>query len=102
MSKINDKATVVIHGWMINRLGLEGDGLLIYALLYGATKNRFNVYIDIQYLESVIGYPFSFFRDSIFELLEAGLLEYESEEELRSFQIYEPRLKAIVPKGVLL
>lgn len=102
MPKISNKATIVIHGWMINNLGLEGNSLLIYALLYGATKNRFNLHIDTEYLESVIGYPFSFFKDDISSLIEDGLLEYESDEELRAFQIYEPRLKAILPKGVLL
>lgn len=102
MSRIKDRTTIVIHGWMITRLGLEGDSLLIYALLYGATKNRFNVYIDTQYLESVIGYPFDFFKDLIAFMIEDGLLEYESDEELRAFQIYEPRLKAKLPKGVLL
>lgn len=38
-SVIRDSNYVVIQGWMITRLGLKGNELLIYAVIYGFTQN---------------------------------------------------------------
>lgn len=35
---INDEAYVVVQGWMINRLKLKGNELMIYAIIYGFTQ----------------------------------------------------------------
>lgn len=38
-SVIRDSNYVVIQGWMLTRLGLKGNELLIYAVIYGFTQN---------------------------------------------------------------
>lgn len=38
-SVIRDSNYVVIQGWMITRLGLKGNELVIYAVIYGFTQN---------------------------------------------------------------
>lgn len=38
-SVIRDSNYVIIQGWMITRLGLKGNELLIYAVIYGFTQN---------------------------------------------------------------
>lgn len=38
-SVIRDSNYVVIQGWMITRLGLKGNELMIYAVIYGFTQN---------------------------------------------------------------
>ena len=51
MSTIKDNNFIVIQGWMINELGLSGDELLIYAILYGFSQGGdFSTQIDIKYL----------------------------------------------------
>lgn len=39
MSKVNPENYVTIQGWMITELGLKGNELIIYAVIYGFTQN---------------------------------------------------------------
>lgn len=50
MSTVQDDSFITIHGWMINNLGLSGNELLIYAILYGFSQGDNSTQIDIQYL----------------------------------------------------
>ena len=50
-SKVKDENYINIQGWMVNRLGLKGNELLVYAIIYGfsQTENQsFNG--SLQYL----------------------------------------------------
>ena len=38
-NKIKDNNYVVIHGWMINKLKLSGNNLIVYAIIYGFTQD---------------------------------------------------------------
>ena len=103
MSGITNKSRIVIYGWMINELDIYNtDELIIYALYYGASKNKFNYFIDEEYIESVFSLPFHFLKKSVNNLIEQGLLEYEDQENLKEFGIYAPRLRAVVPRGAIL
>lgn len=42
--KIKDENYYTIHGWMINRLGLKGIQLSLYAIIYGFTQDGENEY----------------------------------------------------------
>lgn len=47
---------VVIQGWMVNDLGLKGDELLVYAIIYGFTQDGQSEYDgSLNYLASTIG-----------------------------------------------
>ena len=51
LSALRDDNYFVVHGWMINRLGLKGNELRIYAIIYGfsqADGQKFNG--SLQYL----------------------------------------------------
>ena len=51
LSVVRDNNFFVVHGWMINRLGLKGNELRIYAIIYGfsqADGQKFNG--SLQYL----------------------------------------------------
>lgn len=50
MSTVQDDSFITIHRWMINDLGLSGNELLIYAILYGFSQGDNSTQIDIQYL----------------------------------------------------
>lgn len=51
MTRIKDENYICIQGWMINRLNLKGNELLVYAIIYGFSqdeKSRFTG--SLQYL----------------------------------------------------
>ena len=51
MNNVNERNYIVIQGWMIKELGLKGNELLIYAIIYGfsqAEGTKFNG--SLQYL----------------------------------------------------
>jgi hypothetical protein len=39
MSKVKEQNYVVIQGWMLSKLQLKGNDLLIYAIIYGFSQN---------------------------------------------------------------
>ena len=39
MSRVKEQNYVVIQGWMLNKLQLKGNDLLIYAIIYGFSQN---------------------------------------------------------------
>lgn len=39
MSKLKDNNHIVIDGWMINKLNLKGNELIVYALIYGFSQD---------------------------------------------------------------
>ena len=50
-SKVTDENYIVIAGFMINRLNLKGNELLIYAIIYGYSKSDGNRFTgSLQYL----------------------------------------------------
>ena len=50
-NKIRDENYYTIHGWMINRLGLKGIQLSLYAIIYGFSQDGENEYMGrLQYL----------------------------------------------------
>ena len=51
MNNVNERNYIVIQGWMIKELGLKGNELLIYAIIYGFSQvegTKFNG--SLQYL----------------------------------------------------
>ena len=50
-SRIKDENYYQIQGWMINRLGLKGVSLSVYAIIYGFSQDGENEYTgSLQYL----------------------------------------------------
>ena len=55
-SRIKDENFYQIQGWMINRLGLKGAPLSIYAIIYGFSQDGENEYTgSLQYLCDFLG-----------------------------------------------
>ena len=56
MSKIRDNNYYQISGWMINRLGLKGVELQIFAIIYGFSQDDDSVFSgSLSYLEDWVG-----------------------------------------------
>lgn len=51
MSKVKNENFVAIQGWMVTELGLKGNSLLIYAIIYGFSQAEGQVFTgSLQYL----------------------------------------------------
>lgn len=51
MDKVKDKNYVVIQGWMVNKLKLKGNELIVYAVIYGFSQSENQKYTgSLQYL----------------------------------------------------
>lgn len=78
---VKDENYIVIQGWMINRLNLKGNDLLIYALIYGFTQDGENFYTGgADYLSQFACCDISTVRRSLKRLAENGLIIKEPYE----------------------
>lgn len=51
MTRIKDESYICIQGWMINRLNLKGNELLVYAIIYGFSQDEESRFTgSLQYL----------------------------------------------------
>ena len=51
MSKIKDENFITIQGWMVNKLELKGNELMVYAIIYGFSQTEDQVFNgSLQYL----------------------------------------------------
>ena len=75
MSAVRDNNYFVVHGWMINQLGLKGNELQIYAIIYGFSQTdgqRFRG--SLQYLADWTNATKRTAINSLQALTEKGLL----------------------------
>jgi len=73
---INDLSYISIAGWMINRLGLSGNELLIYAAIYGYSQDESSDFHGSgSYLASWCGCSLRSVQRSLKSLQERGLIE---------------------------
>lgn len=73
---IKDQNYYVTHGWMLNRLGLKGTDLQVYAIIYGFSQaaNQ-NFTGSAIYLSEWTGSTVRTIRNSINSLQNKGLLK---------------------------
>lgn len=48
MSGLKDENYINIQGWMVTKLGLKGNALLIYAIIYGFSQDGESMYTGTQ------------------------------------------------------
>lgn len=78
MGAVRDNNYFVIHGWMINQLGLKGNELQLYAIIYGFTQadgQKFRG--SLQYLADWLGITRQNTLLRLKSLVDKGLLEKE-------------------------
>lgn len=74
-SVIRDSNYVVIQGWMITRLGLKGNELMIYAVIYGFTQNGESEFIgSMKYLADWTNSTIESVRKCINSLINKGYI----------------------------
>lgn len=73
---IKDENYFVVHGWMLNRLGLKGTDLQVYAIIYGFSQTEKQNYTGSAiYLSEWTGSTVRTIRNSISSLCGKGLLK---------------------------
>lgn len=74
-SVIRDSNYVVIQGWMLTRLGLKGNELLIYAVIYGFTQNGETEFVgSMKYLADWTNSTIESVRKCIKSLIDKGYI----------------------------
>lgn len=72
---IRDENYINIQGWMLNRLGLKGNELLVYAIIYGFSQNHESSFTgSIRYLSDFIGCSKRTVLTSLQRLSDMGLI----------------------------
>ena len=68
-----------IHGWMVTELGLKGNSLLIYAIIYGFSQEEGQQFTgSLQYLADWTNSTRRGVLKNLQELVNAGLIEKET------------------------
>ena len=79
MRKVKDESYFQVSGWMINRLGLKGTTLNVYAIIYGFTQDGETEFTGSrQYLCEFTGATKPTIDKSLNELIEKGLIIKQS------------------------
>ena len=73
---IKDENYYVIHGWMRNRLGLNGNKLIVYAILYGFSQDGESEFRgSVDYITEFTGAGEKTIRNTLNALVGAGLVK---------------------------
>lgn len=75
MSEINDGNYISIQGWMVNRLNLKGNELLVYAIIYGFSQDGESRYTGSRrYLADWCGCAMRTVDNTLASLVAKGLI----------------------------
>ena len=75
MSKVKNENFIAIQGWMVTELGLKGNSLLIYAIIYGFSQAEGQVFTgSLQYLADWTNSTRQGALRILKNLIEAGLI----------------------------
>lgn len=76
MGKVNDENYINIMGWMVNKLHLKGNELLIYAIIYGFSQAEQQTFSGtLQYLADWTNSTRQGVMKNLKSLLDKGLIE---------------------------
>jgi len=75
---VNDYDNLTVFGWMINKLGLEGCDLLVYAKIFGEGQDGGPVKINMDHLSTFIGYTADNIINSLRNLVKRNLIIYKN------------------------
>ena len=99
---MKDDNYYVVQGWMVNRLGLKGNALIVYAVLYGFTQDGNSCYDGtLGYLSSACGASKATCKRALKELEELGHIEKFSSHKnnitMNSYRCLPPGVKMTPP-----
>jgi len=72
---MKDENYFVVNGWMINQLGLKGNDLTLYAIIYGFSQDGESYFTgSLKYLSECLGCSRNTVINSLAKLEESGLI----------------------------
>jgi predicted transcriptional regulator len=77
----NDENYITIQGWMITRLGLSGNELICYALIFGFSQNRGAYNGSLAYMSEALNLSRSGTINVLRKLMDKQYIEKEDEYE---------------------
>ena len=94
---MKDTDFIYIPGWAVNKLGLKGNELLIYCIVYSYSRDGIQRYeAPAEYLASCVGASSSTVKDVLKRLTDRGLLVKATEKYKGS--VNRAYYQAIVPE----
>ena len=101
---IKNENFIIIQGWMINRLGLSGNELLIYAAIFGFSQDgKSNFEGSRQYLAEWCNASISTVGRCLKSLIDKGLIEQVYHSVDNQTVVYkahiDPRVKMTLASG---
>lgn len=95
-NQVKDNNYFVVHGWMRNLLGLRGNALDIYAIIYGFSQADHQEFTaSINYLCEWLGVSRPTIINNLKDLVDSGFLTKESED---INGVTYCRYKAVIPE----
>lgn len=89
MSGLKDENYINIQGWMVTKLGLKGNALLIYAIIYGFSQDGESMYTGTQgYLAEWTSSSRETIRKTLNMLVEQGYI-IRVTEDVNNVQFYK-------------
>lgn len=81
MIEINDNNYINIQYWMVSKLKLSGNELMIYAIIWGFSQDGKSCFeAGTKYLETFLGITRNTVKKALANLVEAGLIERKISE----------------------
>lgn len=93
--RLNDTNYINIQGWMISRLNLKGNELIMYALIHGFCQDKKSVYsLSFDYLQKWLNASRDTVAAVLASLLKKGLIDREVREVRGNVKKYNYWTKA--------
>lgn len=99
--KVKDENYVLIQGWMIGQLGLKGNELIVYAIIYGFTQAENQVFSgSLQYLADWTNSTKQSVIKCLKSLIEKGLIGKDDEyiNGVKFCKYYATKFNGVVNK----
>ena len=101
---MKDENFFTVKGWMVNRLKLKGNDLMVYAIIYGFSQNGEFHKISTRYIsEAIGGVDAKTARAAIESLEKKGLIQKDKEDvagvTVNSFRVAQDKVGENFPGG---
>lgn len=101
MSKVLNENFVTIQGWMVNELGLKGNELFVYAIIYGFSQAENQVFNgSLQYISNWLNTSKQTVINTLKHLQEKGFIEKREKyvNGVKFCEYYSKNLNGVVKK----
>lgn len=96
MSKVKDDNFIVIPGWVITKLGLKGNDVLVYSLIYGFSQTEGQYFCgSLQYIADWTNSTRQGVIKNLDRLIELGLIEKIESSPTNKYRAIVPDVNSV-------